>query len=480
MSGADGSFSIASGGKNTLLRQYISPGLAGGAGGRVPYLARNGSALDLARRRVRSIFMPDHRHLAYAATMLFILKEVFGGVFRYLTVMTGTEALNYIPPFLAILALCFYYADAITTGRVDYAMAALALFLALYAFYAGFDSISFTQSAIGFYIWLPLFLGMLLRVQGQDDLLFKWMLMIWGIAVIGMIVNSVVEFPWTGTSYEVLGVQREVARKWAYLDFDRLAGFGRSSFTTSYLIVFYCCAILYSRTYSMFIRLGCYAVSFFALFLSTSKTSLALWAGIPIFLIGYEICKLIFPARLLLPYYWAKVSVISLIVLVIALPLWSEIPGLLHDRQTFYFFSFASLLVRMQYAWPASLALLSEGGNVLLGRGIGGIGTAQKFAEPDLYMFADNLFVYVFVSTGVVGVVALFYSFVAKLRRDYLCDRNQFGITYLLLLYVLGIGITVNTVEGPFQALVLGVLAARAISTPRSGQALRRADGSVG
>ena len=76
--------------------------------------------------------------------------------------MTGTEALNYVPPFLAILALCFYYADAITTGRVDYAMAALALFLAVFAFYAGFDSISFKQSAIGFYIWLPVFLGMLL------------------------------------------------------------------------------------------------------------------------------------------------------------------------------------------------------------------------------------------------------------------------------------------------------------------------------
>lgn len=423
--------------------------------------------------------MPDHRHLAYAAALIYILKELFGGVFRYLTVMTGTEVLNYVPPFLAILALCFYYADAISSGRLDYAMAALAVFLAVFALYAGVDSISFTQSAIGFYIWLPIFLGMLLRVQDQDDILFKWMLAIWAIAVAGMILNSVVEFPWTGTSYEVLGVQREVARKWAYLDYDRLAGFGRSSFTTSYLIVFYCCAILHSRKYPMFIRLGCYAISFVALFLSTSKTSLALWAGIPIFLIGYEVCNLIFPPRLLLPYYWAKVSVLTLLVLVIGLPLWSEIPSLLHDRQTFYFFSFASLLVRMQYAWPASLALLHEGGNVLLGRGIGGIGTAQKFAEPDLYMFADNLFVYVFVSTGAVGVVALFYSFIANLRRDYLCNRGQFEVTYLLLLYVLGIGITVNTVEGPFQALVLGILAARGLSAPRLGKAIQRAHGSV-
>ena len=439
---------------------------------RAPH-ARHGT-LPVPRRRPRSILLPDHRQLAFTAAFLFIIKEVFGGIFRYLTVATGTEALNYLPPFIAILAIYFYYANAIANGRVDYAMAALAAFLAIFGFFACFNSISLTQNGIGIYIWLPLFLGVLLRTQGQEDILFKWMLPIWGIAVVGIILNSFVEFPWTGTTYEVLGVQREVARKWAYLDYDRLAGFGRSSFTTSYLIVFYCCAILYSRKYALLLRLGCYAISFYALFLSTSKTSLALWAAIPIFLIGYEVCKLIFPARLLLPYFWAKSTIVFLIILVIGLPLWSEVPNLLHDRQTFYFFSFASLLERMQYAWPTSLDLLSYGGNFVLGRGIGGIGTAQKFTEPDLYMFADNLFVYVFVSTGIVGVIALFYGLIAKLRADYRYDRERFDTTFFLLLYILGIGITVNTIEGPFQALVLGILVARGM-TPRGSRKYRKA-----
>lgn len=278
----------------------------------------------------------------------------------------------------------------------------------------------------------------------------------------------------------ILGVQREVARKWAYLDYDRLAGFGRSSFVTSSLILFYCFAILYSRKYSTFVRLGCYAISLFPIILTTSKTALILWAAIPIFLIGYELNRMLFPARLLLPYYWAKISIVSLLVLLIGLPLWSEIPSLLHDRETFYFFSFASLLERMQYAWPTSFALLSYGGNVILGRGIGGIGTAQKFTEPGLYMFADNLFVYVFVSAGIVGVVAIFYSLIANLKLDYLINKDEFGITFLLLLYILGIGITVNTIEGPFQALVLGVLVARAMTERRSSKNnLRRWRASV-
>ena len=103
----------------------------------------------------------------------------------------------------------------------------------------------------------------------------------------------------------------------------------------------------------------------------------------------------------------------------------------------------------------------------MLGRGIGGIGTAQKFTEPDLYMFADNLFVYVFVSAGMIGVAALFYALIARLRAEYLVNRDGFKITYLLLLYILGIGVTVNTIEGPFQALVLGILAARAMTSLR-------------
>jgi hypothetical protein len=423
------------------------------AGGIKPGLARGG-ALIL-----------DQGRLAYAAAMLYILKEVFGGVFRYLTVITETEALNYVPPLLAVLALYLYYANAISVGRVDYAMAAIALFVLIYGAFACVDSISLKQSAIGFYILLPLFLGMLLRVEGQDHAIFKWMLWFWAIAVAGVILNSLVAFPWAGTTYEILGVQREVARKWSYLDYNRLAGFGRSSITTSYLIVIYCCAILRSRRYLLPVRLGCYAVSAYALFLTTNKTALMLWVGIPAFIAGYEICKLLFPTRLNLPYYWAKASVIGLAAVVIGLPLWSEIPNILHDRQTFYFFSFASLLERMQYAWPESLALLAHGGNLVLGRGIGGIGTAQKFAEPDLYMFADNLFVYVFVSTGIVGAAALFYALIAKLRTDYRHDRGGFDSTYLLLLYILGIGITVNTVEGPFQALVLGILAARAMTS---------------
>jgi hypothetical protein len=430
----------------------------------MPRFAENGSTWGSVRKLPRSILVPDHRHFAYAAGMLFILKEVFGGVFRYLTVMTGTEALNYVPPLLAILSLYFYYANAVIVGRVHYPMIAIGVFVFIYGLYACVNSISFTQSAIGFYIWLPFFVGMLLRVQNRDGIIFKWMLLLWAIAVVGMILNSFTEFPWAGTSYEILGVQREVARKWAYLDYDRLAGFGRSSFTTSYLILFYCCAILYSKKLSVFVRVGCYAVSFYALFLSTNKTSLLLWAVIPILLVGYEICRFVFPERLLLPYYWAKTSVISLLVFLIGLPLWSEVPSLLFDRQTFYFFSFASLMERMQYAWPTSFALLAYGGNAILGRGIGGIGTAQKFTEPDLYMFADNLFVYVFVSAGIVGVVALFYSLIANLRSDYLYDKSKFGITYFLLLYILGIGVTVNTIEGPFQALVLGVLAARAMT----------------
>src|SRR6202011_3772533 len=120
-------------------------------------------------------------------------------------VMTGTVVLNYAPPLLAILALVFYYLQAIKNKHIQFPMLAITVFMAVFALYACFNSISLTQSAIGFYIWLPFFTGMLLQAEKQENILFKWIFFLWGVAVIGVILNSFVNFPWTGTSSEVLG-----------------------------------------------------------------------------------------------------------------------------------------------------------------------------------------------------------------------------------------------------------------------------------
>jgi hypothetical protein len=395
--------------------------------------------------------------------VLFLVKEVFGGVFRYVTTMTGTVALNYVPPLLAMLALALYYLDVLRTGKIHRAMLVLGCFVLFYGAYALFNTLPISQTLIGFYLWLPFFAGFLLHARSQEHVLTRWIFLLWGIAVFGMIANSFVQFPWTGESYEVLGTVREVSRGGSYLGYDRLAGFGRSSFVTSYLILFYSSVILCLKPYWIGWRVACYLISIVPIFISTNKTAILLWAVIPFALGGYQICKNLFSARFLLPYYWAKSTVILLFVVMIGMPLLSDMPSLFQDRQTFYFFSFRSMVERVNYEWPVSLALMEAGGNPVLGRGVGGIGTAQQFIEPDRYAAADNFFVYLYVSVGLVGVALCFFSLILNFKYDYLADRDEFAERYLLLVYILGIGIVVNTIEGPVQAILLGLLIARGL-----------------
>lgn len=69
---------------------------------------------------------------------------------------------------------------------------------------------------------------------------------------------------------------------------------------------------------------------------------------------------------------------------------------------------------RMTWMWPESLSFILHKGNVIMGAGMGGIGTAlslfyQQFDENALrFASADNIFIYTFGLFGVLGVIALF------------------------------------------------------------------------
>jgi O-antigen ligase/polysaccharide polymerase Wzy-like membrane protein len=412
----------------------------------------------------RKLTLPDYGQLASVAAYLFFLKEVFGGIFRFVTVHTGLLFLNYVPPFLTILAIAIFYVQVFRVARIHYLMVCFTFLAAVFVAYAFVNEIPALQSTVGFYIWLPFIAGLLLSLQHNERVLFKSMLALWCIAVVGVLINSVVDFPWAGASYEVLGVPREIARKWSYLGFDRIAGFGRASFAAAYMILFYSCCILVSQKYSLVIRWGSYLFTGYALFLTTSKSPILIWAIIPIFLSVYETAGALLGRQSLVPFYWAKSSIIFLLVLLIGLPLWGNIPDIAQNRLQIYFFTFTSLTDRMQITWPDAFALLAHGGNMLLGRGVGGIGTPQQFYETDLYNYADNLFVYLYVSTGLVGVIAIFSALIANLKATFISNRQKFKETYILLFYLLGLGISVNVIDGPVQALLLGALVGRGLT----------------
>ncbi len=121
---------------------------------------------------------------------------------------------------------------------------------------------------------------------------------------------------------------------------------------------------------------------------------------------------------------------------------------------------------RLNYMWPEAWALLGEHGNWLLGRGVGGIGTAQTYFEPALFNAGDNLFMYWFVVFGWVALPGflLLLSRSLRVRPHQTVADMQF---YCLLLATLVYGVMTNIVENAVSALFCGLLV-RWLCAPRT------------
>jgi hypothetical protein len=93
-----------------------------------------------------------------------------------------------------------------------------------------------------------------------------------------------------------------------------------------------------------------------------------------------------------------------------------------------------SFLDRVVRVWPESINLILEKGNLILGRGIGGIGLAQIYFEAGNYLPADNLFIYFWGNYGVIGLT-IFLLFLFKLNNI----KNQnvpYEISLLTILFI--------------------------------------------
>ena len=109
---------------------------------------------------------------------------------------------------------------------------------------------------------------------------------------------------------------------------------------------------------------------------------------------------------------------------------------------------------------------------MVLGRGLGGIGTPQTFFETLYQNSADNLFIYLYVTFGIGSFIFIYYL-MKSLRR---CASN----TQSLLMYftfsivVVMIGMTANVVENSTSLLVFGMLMGKASEPIRKNPPYQR------
>ncbi len=386
----------------------------------------------------------------------FIALTVLAGPLRMYLSLAGLAPLIYVGNLMLLLAIVWQLV-AEPREQGFSAMNLIALVLPCYAMVIGLQFVSPVQVAMGFYVLLPFWYGLacgpvLIRCW---HVVGRIVPLVWLVVVTGVLVNAVVEFPWEGFSYTLGNLDVEGSRQWyATGGGTRLAGFARASFDAAVQIQV-AGILLALRTRSPILRLFVWLLTILAILPTTSKgVLLAVAVVTPVLLFHRLIPEA--PMRTL-PALFGAIGIalpVATLLFVFDSPL--QDPKLANATHSFY--------DRLNEMWPEAWALLVEQGHWLLGRGIGGIGTAQTYFEPELFNAGDNLFLYWFVVFGWAALPGFVVLLAWSLRLRPHRDGGELRL-YCLLLATLVYGGLTNIVENAVSGLVCGLLVRRLSGT---------------
>ena len=391
-------------------------------------------------------------------TLLFLLTEVTGGVLRYTLSGAGLSALVYIPKLLLVVMLGLLTFTGVARGRLNglhlFTFAFCSLFTAVGLFYTN----SPLQVGFGLWILLPLIFGVvsypaLRRTWARLNLPLSWL---WLTAVVGVFLDSVYTFPWVGFNYEVQGVTVEGARQWSTFGVARLGGFAQASFSAAnQILLLGSFVVMTSNRWGW--RLVVWSASGAAIYLTTTKSILGVFIVLSLFL----------ALERFVPRSVWRLLPTAIMIVGVALPLSTLLINYALDLNSrlsqVFLFSFDA---RLTDTWPQTFELIAQQGNVLLGRGIGGIGTPQRYFEPlsELSSPGDNLFLYLYALVGIT-VLPVMLSYALSATRLELRNRLD-SFFFTAILSILLLGITSNVLESGIFSLFFG-LSLRHVLAPK-------------
>ncbi|MFM0041901.1 hypothetical protein [Paraburkholderia sediminicola] len=378
----------------------------------------------------------------WRATLFFVLlNEVAAGAARYFLGNIGAGQLVYLPKILMAIYIFF---SLLTCFDV------VALFIACAFALAAFVGVvnGVTIPAIAFQLWimLPLVFALLvpknLAIYEPPYERSRTIAILFFAAVTGVVANYFVELPWIDSAFDVGNYSVEASKLSYAGDSVRLAGLGRTSASTGLILgVLAVWLICRARSWMMkWIYLG---TATLALALTTNKTSI-LALLIVTFVhsfasntVASRVRRVAFALQLFVP----AVSVAA--------------ADYITNQPTAYSV-YSSLLDRIVATWPDILTGLYKNSDLLLGRGLGGFGSATDYFSAGTTFnteYADNIALYVMATCGIVGLVFYIFSFFKiELRCRFLLKSEASMILFLILS-----GITTDLPESVPCQIALGI-----------------------
>jgi hypothetical protein len=391
--------------------------------------------------------------------LLALYADCVGGPARFVLSKAGAAFAVYLPFGLVFALVPFQLQAASREGADLRELKAVIAFLAISAVIGVAFGRSAVQSGLSLYTWCPFLLGIMFAAGGDEETLSRHALLLWLVCVAGILYESRFDPPWSGGSYETMGVTRDIARSWEASGVKRLSGFARASYTAADQIALFG-LLLMDRARKPLVAAAVAAGSLYALFLTTSKGPLAAFAVAAGFFAIYRMGKT--------PGFRRKVAIAAVslgMAVMVGLPIMYS--GAMNIDESSVevgsadsFLNLYSVVERMVQMWPDAFRLISRDEQPfewILGRGPGGIGFGQIFDERDLQNFGDNMFVYLFVTCG-VGC-AFFGALILKgLSRTLDIDPVLHRRYAPVAVYVTYMGITACVIETVCPLFFLGVV----------------------
>lgn len=381
------------------------------------------------------------------ACLSYVLASLLTGPMRWGLTLAHLAPLIYLPNLLVLIGIGWQFVAETLQGGLSPLRLSGVVVIA-HATVVGLLFLPPVQVGMGAYTLLPFWFGLsggglLLRSWSRIGAVAPWL---WLVATVGVLINAVADYPWEGFGYSVGDVDIEASREWQETGGGkRLAGLARSSFDAAAQIqILAILGALHLRR--AWLRVPLWFASVVAIWLTTSK------GVINVFLV-------LSPAVLLrqrLPQLLLRPLPLAFGVLALMLPI---APLLFHFESTVNDAALANLLFsfydRLNTMWPQAWDLIHLRGNPLFGRGLGGLGTAQSYFEPDLFNAGDNLFMYWFVVFGWIALPGFVLLLLRTLRLQPFRAATEEGV-YCLVLATIVYGMTTNVVENGMFAMVCG------------------------
>ena len=408
------------------------------------------------------------------AIIAYITTFVIEAPLRFVLSGLDLALLIYVRDLLLIAVMLAVLAQHAFKGWLEPAFWLIAGILSFHALIAFYHELSLFQIMFGLKMYLPmLFIALVYSsLQGQLGQLRVPVFILFLLACSGVYINSVVAYPWEGLRYIVAGAEIEGNRQWftTGIALKRIAGFTRTSFEAAVQVLILG-GFLVAFLRAPVLKVVVWLMAGVAIVLTTTKGILLAYLVVTVFLI----------VKNMVPnvgnwYQKALVVPASILVLMPVFP--TLIPISINWFDATQRFLFSSFIARMESTWPGAFGLLNQNASEIVGRGVGGIGTAQKVFEPLLYNPGDNLFVYLYVSFGVFSIGYLLY-FMAKLRYLKFQESRADLFIYMVIVSVLIFGLTANVIDSGVLCLFLGMAVAHLINLSRRPLEIRIRTGGV-